>query len=57
LGGPGMGCLRSQPFRRFVVRATLVFAKAVIVCRTAGAAPAKPADRAAGAFVEFGPIL
>jgi len=52
-----MGCLRSQPFRRFLVRATLVFAKAVIVCRTAGAAPAKPADRAAGAFVEFGPIL
>ena len=33
-------------FLGFVIRAALVFAIAVIVCRTANAAPAKTADRA-----------
>ena len=32
-------------FLGFVIRAALVFAIAVIVCRTASAAPAKTADR------------
>jgi len=44
-------------FLGLVIRAALVFAIAVIVCRTAGAAPAKTADRAAIAFVELGPLL